>query len=100
MAHCLARIDAIFENADGSPISRITLFSKTDGYRLQMRRLVEYGWKLEEKQVDVSELEPLERAALIGPIWPLIPLREIIELVRFPPVSNDTVYEPKEDDSP
>jgi len=91
----LHRIDAVWINVPGAEaISRITLFAATDHWRVHVNRLLEYGWDVRETRVDVTDLSPSERSALIGPVWPLAPFEVIVDLVRTPPGAPDTIYEP------
>jgi hypothetical protein len=102
MPHALKRIDATWTDGDDNEVASITLFAITDDFaqqrrneylRMQVGRLKEFGWTILERQEDVSQLSPLERAALIGPIWPLLRLDELVDLIRHPPGDEATAEE-------
>jgi len=102
MTHTLKRIDATWIDGDDEEVAKITLFAMTEDFaahrrneylRMQVGRLKGFGWTVVEHEEDVSQLTPLERAALVGPIWPRLQLDELVDLIRHPPGDGATADE-------
>jgi hypothetical protein len=90
----LLRINANRPETDvGAHVAEgITLFAKTPEFARAVEERLRFGWIVETKPVDCKHLHPLDRAKLIGPIWPQLPLAALVELLE----REETAYEPAE----
>lgn len=106
MPTTLTRIDAQYVcPATGDLVAAISIFAGTDHFaRHWAARQARHGWDVRRTEIDAAaeQLTRHDLAGLVGPVWPLAPLDELLALLREPPasVAGDVVFEPTESPVP